>query len=157
MAKRGGRTNASIGKGLSSRKYSTGTLFQMEGTDFDELHKAMLEYGAGSGQIVADVFDDYGAQLIRDEIKKLIPESGRKWKGKKKAAKHADSLMSQVFRTADPSIYTRSRPAYGYLYFPDDGAYTRRHVGSQNFMGRGQDAAANRIIDRCLAKLVDEF
>ena len=157
MAKSGRRTNASIGKGLSSRKYSTGTLFQMEGTDFDALQKAMLEYGAGSGQIVADVFEDYGAPLIREEIKRLIPESGRTWRGKKKAAKQADSLMSQVFRTADPSIYTRSRPAYGYLYFPDDGSYTKRHVGNQNFMGRGQDAATNRIIDRCLAKLADNF
>ena len=157
MAKRERRTNASMGKGLASKKYSTGTLFQMKGPDFDALQKAMLDYGAGSGQIISDVFEDYGAPLIREEIKKLIPESGRTWRGKKKAAKHAESLMSQVFRTADPAIYTRSKPDYGYLYFPDDGSHTRRHAGNQNFMGRGQDTATNRIIDRCLAKLADEF
>ena len=129
----------------------------MEDKGLDRLMAAMQQSGEGSAQKVTEVLDSYAAPLIKDEIRRLLPSSGRKWSGKKAAASSTNPFRSEVRQESSPALYTTSRNGYHYLYFPDDGSSTRRHAGMQNFMGRGQDAATERIIDRCLAALAEDL
>ena len=55
------------------------------------------------------------------------------------------------------TVTIAARGRYHYLYFPDDGSNTRRHVGNQEFMRRGAEAAAGKIIDICLGRLAEAF
>ena len=131
------------------------TVFGMRADGFDRLMASMAESGEGSAEKVGGVLEGYAAPLIKGEIQRLLPSSGRRWKGKRAAASATDPFASRLEHDGSPSLVTASRNGYHYLYFPDDGSSTRRHAGMQDFMGRGQDAATDRIIDRCLAALAE--
>lgn len=122
--------------------------------ELERLYEKIREFGNGAESVVNDVLHNEGAEAIKDKIKPLIPTSGRKWKGKKKAAKSADSLTNTNENLA---VWIKSKRAYNYLYFPDDGTNTRKHVGNQRFMARGAEMAKGEIIDMCISKLVKEF
>ena len=130
--------------------------FTSDFKEIEELQKRMEEYGAGSGQLVDSVLHREGAQDIKEKIAPLIPRSGRKWKGKGSAAADA---MPRSFRQENGSLSVTiaARGKYGYLYFPDDGSNTRRHAGNLQFMRRGAEAAADKVIERCIKKLIDNF
>ena len=55
------------------------------------------------------------------------------------------------------AVTIKTKPKYDYLYFPDDGSNTRRHVGNQQFMRRGAEKSRDRIIDICVGRLAQEF
>lgn len=101
-------------------------------------------------QIVNEVFHGEGAELIKEGIIDILPVSGRKWEGKKRAAKSAKPFKSLNTNLA-VTVYTIS--SYGYLYFPDDGSNTKRHEGNQHFMIKGAENQSGKIIDICLDKL----
>lgn len=130
--------------------------FKSDFKEVEELQKKMNDYGAGAGHIVDEVLHGEGAQEIKEKIAPLIPRSGRKWRGKGRAAADA---MPRSFRQDDEdlSVTIAARGKYGYLYFPDDGTNTIRHAGNLQFMRRGAEAAADKVIDRCLKKLTDNF
>lgn len=133
------------------------TTFSQHVEGFDRLVQTMADVGENSARIVSEVFEDYAGPEIRREIQRLLPASGRRWRGKKTAARSTEPLFGQVRQEGTPVLYTRSKTRYNYLYFPDDGSNTRRHAGMQNFMGRGQDAATSRILDRCIAELTKDL
>ena len=91
-----------------------------------------------------------GAEVIKAEIHKLLPESGRTWPGKPTAAKKTDPFKSEGFNLG---VTIKSKPDYWYLYFPDDGTTTRKHAGNQQFMRRGGEAATQEVIDMCVEAL----
>lgn len=124
--------------------------------ELDQLAEAMQQFGEGSGQIVDEVLHGEGAEEIKQRIAGLLPASGRTWRGK---AAPARSVMPGQFKQDNESqaVTIVARGKYGYLYFPDDGSNTRRHAGNQRFMERGAEAAADRVIDLCLGRLVDAF
>lgn len=92
--------------------------------------------------------------MITEAIMTLLPESGRKWKGKRKAAKQSAPFMQT---NGELSVTVKTKNAYNYLYFPDDGTNTRRHHGEQYFMYGGAEIKQDEIIDRCIAKLIEKF
>ena len=55
------------------------------------------------------------------------------------------------------SVTIRTKNAYHYLYFPDDGSTTRRHHGGQEFMKRGAEKKQSKIIDRIMQGLTSKF
>lgn len=132
--------------------------FNLDTDQFEKLTATMEKYGEGAGNVIDDVLHNEGGKLISEEIMMLLPASGRKWKGKKAAAKRA-----QPFTQEDRplSVTIKTKPAYGYLYFPDDGTNTRRHVGykgkPREFMQKGADNRAEEIIDRCINRLIKEW
>jgi hypothetical protein len=65
-----------------------------------------------------------------------------------KSLRHTDGNLSTTVRSAQK---------YQYLYFPDDGTNTRRHVGNQQFFLRGAEDAAGEIVDVCIEKLTKSF
>lgn len=125
---------------------------------FENLQKAMREYQGNTENVVNDVLHNEAGQLIHDAVKKLIPVSGKDWKGKKQAASKANSLLID---TGNLSVTVRTKTAYNYLYFPDDGTNTRNHIGKngipQEFFKRGGESQTEEIVNRCINKLVNSF
>ena len=114
----------------------------------------MENFAGSAGREIDDVLHNEGGKLITEEIMRLLPESGRKWAGKKPAAKR-----TQPFEQKNESLAVtiRTKSAYHYLYFPDDGSNTKRHRGGQNFMFRGADSRASQIMELCINRLIDKM
>lgn len=130
-------------------------VFQISDKETSQLIDAMMQYGQESGKVVDDVLWNEGGKLISDEIMRLLPESGRKaWRGKKRAAKQAQPFTQE---NSSLSVTVKSKSAYNYLYFPDDGTNTKRHRGEQYFMQRGAENQTEEIIDRCVNRLINKW
>ena len=130
-------------------------LFELEFNEFESLSKNLDEYGASAERVINDVLHGEGGAEIKERIHALIPSSGRRWKGKKAPAASADSLR-QV-NNEMLAVTIKSKTAYNYLYFPDDGTNTRRHAGNQQFFQRGAEDAASDVVKLCLGKLTENF
>lgn len=129
-------------------------MFQINVSNVERLQTALEDYQGDAETAINDVLHNEGGALIQEQIYRLMPESGKTWKGKKGAAKKSNSLRNT---NGNLSVTVRSQKAYQYLYFPDDGTNTRRHVGNQQFFVGGAEAATNDIIDRCITKLTNTF
>ena len=129
--------------------------FELDASELDQLQEVMNEYGTGAGQIIDGVLHGEGADLIKDNIARILPVSGRKWKGKGASASAAmPGKFVQDNGTLSVTIAARGK--YHYLYFPDDGSNTKRHAGNQQFMRRGAEDASERIIEMCIGKLIEQ-
>lgn len=54
------------------------------------------------------------------------------------------------------SIIIKSKTAFNYLYFPDDGSNTKRHQGMQQFMLHGAEAVSDQVADEIVDKIVEK-
>lgn len=133
-----------------------GEWFRLEAEEIVNISELITRYGDSAPKIIDNVLHREGAVEIRKEITRLLPASGRKWR---KKARPASAAMPGAFdQDDDPlSVVIAARGRYSYLYFPDDGSNTKRHVGNQEFMRRGAEAAAAKIIDICLGRLAEAF
>ena len=130
------------------------SVFRFDATEFERLEQAMKEYQGNVEEVINDVLHNEAGQLIHDEIKRLMPESKRTWKGKKTPAKKSNSLLIQG---GNLSVTVSAKKNWAYLYFPDDGSNTRRHVGNQQFFMRGGENQKEEILNRCIGRLVGAF
>lgn len=134
------------------------TTFELDTQQYEALQRAMQNYPGLAGREVDDVLHNEGGKLINDEIIRLLPESGRKWKGKKTAAKRTQPFTQD---NGSLSVTIRSKSAYNYLYFPDDGTNTKRHIGykgkPREFMMHGAENKTSEIIDRCITRLIEKW
>lgn len=126
--------------------------FTLNSEAFDRLATTLASYEGNAEQKINEVLWNEGGDLIEEKIKLLLPVSGRNWRGKKKAAKFAEPFMRGK---ANLAVVVKTKSAYNYLYFPDDGTNTRKHVGEQYFMHGGAIDAQDEVIDRCIAKLTE--
>ena len=129
--------------------------FDFDYKDYEVLYEAMKNYQGNTEEAINEILHKEAGPLIHDEIKLLIPESGKTWRGKKPAAKKANSLM--IDESENLAVTVKSRTSHNYLYFPDDGTNTTRHVGNQQFFLRGAENQEDEIIERCVGRLVDDF
>ena len=118
----------------------------------DDLISQMQEFEK-PGPIIDDTLLNYGGPQIESCIMPLLPSSGRTWRGKKAAASSVNPFKH--VQEDSLSVIVRNKPAYGYLYFADDGSNTKRHQGGQHFMERGLETAAPDIIEKCLGALTE--
>lgn len=93
-----------------------------------------------------------GGELIDNEIRTMLPVSGRTWKGKAAAAKSTDPFKKETGKNLQVRVYTKGK--YHYLYFPDDGSDTIHHAGNQQFMFDGASQKSQEIGDKILEKLI---
>mgnify|MGYP006346337861 FL=1 len=130
--------------------------FEFDAGSIDDLYEKMVSYGTGSGQIIDKVLRSEGAEEIKKQIARLLPSSGRHWKGKAPAA---SSAMPGRFDqdNGELSVTIAARGKYHYLYFPDDGSNTREHAGNKHFMLHGAEAAAPKVVEMCVGKLAEAF
>lgn len=122
--------------------------------EFDELQQAVENYSGNTEEAINDILHNEAGLLIQDAVKRLMPVSGKTWKGKKKAAKSANSL---TIKKENLAVTVTTQKAYGYLYFPDDGTNTRRHAGNQQFFRKGGESQIEEIKERCINRLVNEL
>ena len=122
--------------------------------EFDDLQQAMKDFQGNTEEVINDVLHNEAGPLVEDAIQRLMPVSGKNWRGKKKAAKTANSLKSVNENLA---VTIKTTKAYQYLYFPDDGSSTRRHAGNQQFFKRGGESQTDEIKARCVGRLVEDF
>lgn len=122
--------------------------------EFEQLYQQMENFQGNTEKVINKVLHEEASPLISEAVKRLMPRSGARWKGKKAAAADANSLMDKKENLA---ITVKSRKAYQYLYFPDDGTNTRRHVGNKQFFKRGGESQRNEIVNRCINRLVNDF
>ncbi len=130
------------------------SVFRLNSQDFERLEEAMKSFQGNTEETINDVLHNEGGQLIHDEIKRLMPMSGKRWKGKKAPAKTSNSLL---IVGGNLSVTVTTKKAYQYLYFPDDGSNTRRHAGNQQFFSNSGENQKEEILNRCINRLVSGF
>lgn len=120
----------------------------------DKLQEAMKAYQGEVEPTINEVLHNQGGELISESVRRLIPVSGKHWRGKAPAAKSGKSLQNVNENLA---VTVKNSKRYGYLYFPNDGSNTRRHVGNQQFFEKGGEAVRDEIIERCITALTNKF
>lgn len=126
-------------------------VLSIDATEIDKLQKAMKEFQGNTEDTINDVLHNFAGDRAQVDIYRLMPVSAKK---KGKHAKHSNSLSNI---NGNLSVTVTARGKWGYLYFPDDGENTRRHIGNQRFFERGGEAAQDEIIERCITKLTNNF
>lgn len=136
------------------------TTFTIDSERFQEIEKLIHAYPENAEETINKYLHTTGGELIRSEIMRLLPASGRKWKKKLPPASAAapfgqkDDNLSVAIGTGRSS---GSSGKYNYLYFPDDGANTKRHYGNQHFMQAGAANVVPRIIDDMSTAIIQKF
>lgn len=128
--------------------------FSVETELFDRFAESVKEYPGNAEKAINEVLWMQGGGLIGESIKLILPRSGRTWRGKKKAAADAAPFTQT---NENLSVTVRTKNAYHYLYFPDDGSNTRKHAGNMQFMYRGAENEQENIINLCIAKVTNEI
>lgn len=129
--------------------------FKLYVGDVDRLQEAIKNYPQYAEKAINEVLHNEGSVIIQEEIKRLMPFSGRNpWRGKKTPAKNSKSLTT---KKGNLFVDIKSKKSYQYLYFPDDGSNTRSHYGDQHFFQRGGERKQDKIIERCIGRLTDAF
>lgn len=129
-------------------------MFKIDVSGIEELENAIKEYQGDAEKIINDILHNEAGQLIQREIYRLMPVSGAKWAGKKGAAKTSKSLKNV---NGNLAVTVTTTGNYQYLYFPNDGTNTRRHVGNKQFFAEGAENVTNEIVERCIARLSEEI
>lgn len=132
-------------------------VFEMDRRELDRIHNAAKNFPGVAENSINSVLYTEAAPIIAEEIKMLMPVSGAHWKGKKKAAKLSNSIKERSKERRNLSIVVGTVSDYHYLYFPDDGTNTYRHVGNRRFFERGGKASSQEIVDRCVARIIGDF
>ena len=127
-------------------------------SDVVALEDRFARFGAGYGNVIDKRLHGEGAHKIKQYIPGFINPSGRKWKGKAPSIAGNPAAGEKLAQDNEPMQVTiAARGRHGYLYFPDDGTNTRRHVGNQQFMLRGAERAAPEITEDLVSDLIEAF
>ena len=125
--------------------------FRLEVQEIEKLQKAMQEYQGDTESAINEVLHNEAGDMAQEGIFRLMPRSA-KTKGK-----HARDSKSLRNVNGNLSVTVTTQKKFQYLYFPDDGTNTRRHVGNQQFFMRGGESVQDEIVDRCIQRLVNDF
>lgn len=129
-----------------------------ENDGLKELYDRIMRLPREGEAIITSTLHNEGAQCIKNEIDRLLPRSGRKWKGKKKpATSNKKAIMPREDESTNLNVVVGTTYNYHYLYFPDDGSNTKNHMGNQHFMIRGAENSADKVVDLCIRNLMKEI
>ena len=126
--------------------------------NFEELQNTLSQLKEEGEKIITNVLHNEGASEIIEGIRLLIPESGREWEKKKAPAKKASrSIGYRKNESGNLNVIVGTYHDYNYLYFPDDGERTKHHEGNQQFMRKGAENKAGKILDICMEQLTEKI
>lgn len=128
--------------------------FEMDYAEVERLFNTIRNFPGNAEKSINEVFHNDAPPLVAEEIKWLMPVSDSVWAGKLPHARMGKSLTDEK---ANLSFTVKTTKDYHYLYFPDDGTNTRRHVGNQQFFKRGGESKQSEIVDRCITQIVSDF
>lgn len=132
----------------------SGRRFSVDYAAFDGLAESMARFPERSEAAVNEVLSTTGGQEIASRIDRLMPASGRRFKGHASGAKGS---RWQRLLPGELSVTVTTVRSRQYLYFPDDGSTTRRHAGGQGFFLRGAQDAAQDVADQIISKITEEW
>ncbi len=123
--------------------------FSLEYDDLKAFEEAVKAYPGNAEKKINKYLHGKGYSIFEKAIKNAMPVSGRTWKGKKNAAKTSNSIED---KNKDDNLSVTLHPPtrYNYLYFPNDGTNTERHIGNQRFFERGVEQESNQAINDML-------
>lgn len=128
--------------------------FLADDGSFDEVQQHFADLPGQVGPVIDEVLQGEGAKTIKEGIDAFIPRSGRRWRGKPAAARGTEW---QRVEAAPLSVTVATTSRYHYLYFPDDGSNTRRHVGNRQMFRRGLELAAPTVTEKIQDALQEVF
>ena len=121
--------------------------FELDQSDLDSVLDAIEAFSGNVENTINDYFEKKGAVQVNRSIVNLIPVSRAK---KKKHAKSSNPLTNKIFNLG---FTVKSKPAFNYLFFPDQGEGTSDGNDPLNFMENGLNAEYDNIIDGILKSL----
>lgn len=122
------------------------TQFILDDHQAEQLEETIKQYQEGAEGKINKYLHGKGYEAFEKSIYNAMPESGRKWRGKKKAARTAKSLQDKN-KGEKLAVTIKAATAYGYLYFPNDGSNTEKHNGNQQFFEKGVEAKTEEAIN----------
>lgn len=126
--------------------------------EVEQIAQRLTQVGGNAENAINEVLHGIGGQMIEEEIHRILPQSGRTWTGKKKAAVKAKPF-TRINKNLEVTVKTKSN--YHYLYFPDNGENTKYHVGfhgiPREFMRRGAENRKQEIINMCIETITNEL
>jgi HK97 gp10 family phage protein len=129
--------------------------FELDHSNIEKLEKAIKDYQGDAERTINDVLHNEAGTMIQEAVIRLMPRSD------KSKGRHAKDSSPLTNINGNLSVTVTTKKQFQYLYFPDDGTSTRRHVGKsgrpQEFFRRGGEAVQDEIVDRCIGRLVDNF
>lgn len=126
--------------------------------NFEELQNTLSQLKEEGEKIITNVLHNEGASEIIEGIRPLIPESGKEWKKRKVPAKKASKpIRYRKNESGNLNVIVGTTNDYNYLYFPDDGERTKYHEGNQQFMRKGAENKAGKILDICMEQLTKKI
>lgn len=128
--------------------------FELSYENIQKLETAMKQYQGNTEDAINEVLHNEAGTLFETEIKRLMPTSGRRWKGKNPPAKTSKSLRIE---RGNLFVQVKNTSRYYYLYFPNDGTNTYNHIGGQFFFERGLENKETEVVNRCIEKLSESF
>ena len=129
------------------------SVFYFEVDKFEKMLDIMEKFSdkARTERVINEYLHEKGGEIIRDNIQKILPVSGRTWRGKKLAASQTNPFL---IKKENLAVVVKTKGTYNYLYFPDDGTNTEHHAGNQQFMFRGATDSQDRIVNEVIDELV---
>lgn len=130
--------------------------FELDAASAERLHSLLRKFPGVAVDEVTKTLHKEGAKLISDSIYLYMPRSGRSFAGKGAAAKDSKSLVDRD-KNSRLSVTIGTKPAWHYLYFPDDGTTTKHHAGNQQFFRRGAEFVSDKVVDICVKRIIEKF
>ncbi len=129
------------------------SVFYFEAEKFEKALDSIEKFSekAQAERIINEYLHGQGGEVIRDNIRKILPVSGRTWNGKRAAASKTNPFL---IKKENLAVVVHTKGAYHYLYFPDDGSNTVHHFGNQQFMFKGAMDSSDKIVNEVVDKLV---
>lgn len=128
--------------------------FELDHSNIEKLEKAIKDYQGNAERTINDVLHNEAGTMIQEAVTRLMPRSD-------KNGRHAKDSNPLTNINGNLSVTVTTKKKFQYLYFPDDGTSTKRHVGKggrpQEFFRRGGEAVQDEIVDRCIGRLVNDF
>ena len=69
--------------------------FEMDTKEIERLYNTIKNFPGNAEEAINDVFHNDAPPLVSDSIRRLIPTSGRSWRGKPQAAKSSKSSVKE--------------------------------------------------------------
>ena len=127
--------------------------FSLKDDDIKRINDSIMSYGTDAESIINSYLREVASHLAVDSIKIRIPASNKSWKGKGKSARSGNPFVTDFVNLG---FKIRSKTAYNYLYFPDQGEGTSKNKNPLEFMDKGLDSVYDTIVDGIIKKLVRE-
>lgn len=118
--------------------------FKLKNKDIDALREKLIRVIPEAERTINAYLANEGAQVIIGGITQYTPVSNRE-------KRHAKNSMPYKEKLGNMKVMVSTKPAYGYLYFPDAGEGTsgksRKHEG---FMQDGVESVYENVVNGIL-------